>query len=140
MDELANRLREDAEQIRADVSPALERRIHASLEAIKPEKPVEPPKPRTPLFWLVSSLTGLAAAVAVIAIVNRAPTDTAEPMIVQTPPVVMKDLPTLPLNVRNAMTTSPLERELTNLQSDLEKARRAVQEDVEKIYDPDDTP
>jgi BMFP domain-containing protein YqiC len=139
MDEFANRLREDATRIRADVNPELERRIRASLESVTPEKAAPKRTPRPPLFWLASTLTGLAAAIALIVVINRPISEPAEAVVVQTP-VMLPDLPRLPLKVRNAMTTSPLEQELSNLQSDLEKARRAVKEDVEKVYDPADTP
>jgi hypothetical protein len=38
------------------------------------------------------------------------------------------------LDVRNADFTSPLEEELLNLQSDLEKARKSVREDLDFTF------
>ena len=108
MDEFANRLRDDAERIRADVSPELERRIRASLESVTPERPAPKHAPRPPLFWLASTLTGLAAAIALIVVVNRPVGEPEATIVVQSPPVTLPELPRLPLTVQNAMTTSPL--------------------------------
>jgi hypothetical protein len=69
MDKLAKQLRTDAKQIEVTVSDELDRRINASLQSVKPvEQPPGASKP--PLFWWASTITGIAAAVAVIAIVN----------------------------------------------------------------------
>ena len=137
MDKLATQLRKDADDIHVEFSPQLDNRIRASLEAVEQARPPEPQVAQSPGFWWASSLTGLAAAVLVIMIVNSdsGPTpaetmaeDTGSDTALQLP-----ELPAFPLKVEQAMTTSPLEQELTNIQSDLEKARQKVEEDVEKL-------
>ena len=68
------------------ISEQLDDRIRASLENIEPRKARQPErKPRPPSFWWASSLTGVAAAIALIAIVNlQSPTPgtpTTEPAV-----------------------------------------------------------
>ena len=70
MDKLKEALREDAAAIDATVSAELDDRIRASLEGVQPERP-NAPRPRRGLsMWWASSLTGVAAAAAVIAVIN----------------------------------------------------------------------
>ena len=67
MDKLARKLREDAATIDAEISAQLDSRIQASLIAMEPESAqrLQPSRRRRPVsFWLASSLTGVAAAVA----------------------------------------------------------------------------
>lgn len=128
MDKLANQLRRDAEEINVTVSDELERRIDASIRAAAPvvERPQSPPA-RPPLFWWASSVTGFAAALAVIAIVNwQGGEGEAVPAIVP----VAELQPPIALNLEAAMVTAPLEEELENLQSDLEKAKEKVRRDI----------
>ena len=126
MDKLAKQLREDAEKINVTVSDELDRRIEASLHAVTPATEREVPRARPPLFWLASTLTGVAAALAIIAILNV--TEQQQPAI---EPTTMADLyPGLDLNMRNAVTVSPLEEELENLQKDLKRAEEKVKEDI----------
>ncbi len=136
MDRLAERLRKDAADIHVDVSPELDNRIRASLAGITPEAPREEQPRHPPWFWWASSLTGLAAAVAVIAIINTGgPTTPASmPVAATQTDIVLPELPALPLKAEQAMSISPLEQELSNIQSDLEKARDAVSEDVRQIF------
>ena len=136
MDKLAARLRKDAADIHVDVSPELDNRIRASLTGITPEAPREEKPRHSPLFWWASSLTGLAAAVAVIAIVNTGgPSSPASVPVASTQPdIALPELPALPLKAEQAMSISPLEQELSDIQSDLEKAREAVSEDVRQIF------
>jgi hypothetical protein len=125
MDKLAQRLRADADRIDVEVSAELEQRIEASLRAVEPAKARPRPVVRPPWFWLASTLTGVAAAVAVIAIVNWQTVQ--EPL----PPMpVAAVTPMIDLNAEAAMLTSPLQQELENLQSDLKKAEEKVRRDI----------
>ena len=133
MDKLANRLREDAERIECTVSGQLDDRIRASLENITPQEPAQPArKPRPLTFWWASSLTGVAAAIALIAVVNlQGPTPgvpTTEPV---SQPLV---IPSIEWQAETAVLVSPLEQEYENLQSDLEKAEEAVRQDIERLF------
>ena len=136
MDKLAERLRKDAADIHVEVSPELDNRIRASLTGITPEAPRDEKPRHSPLFWWASSLTGLAAAVAVIVIVNTGgPTSPASvPVAATQTDIVVPELPALPLKAEQAMSISPLEQELSDIQSDLEKARDAVSEDVRQMF------
>jgi hypothetical protein len=113
MDKLAKRLRDDAARIDVNISDELDRRIEASLLAVTPEmadqRSVTPARP--PMFWWASTMTGVAAAVVVIAIMNW-----------QAPQQPAADVP---LNL-----TNPLQEELDNLESDLKKAEEKVRRDI----------
>jgi len=132
MDKLARQLRDDAERIDASISPELDARISASLHAVTPVKEGQTQnRPRSWSFWLASSLTGAAAAIAAIAIVNMRQPETAEPAAVA---VAEQDssytVPVFDLRAETAVLTSPLSEELQALQSDLKKAEQKVREDV----------
>ncbi len=140
MDNLAKQLREDAAAINVDVSPQLDTRIRASLESVTQERPQPATRPepsRSSGFFLASSLTGLAAAVLVIVIVNTNTVETTDGTVADNSGSTLQlpELPRLPLHVEEAMTTSPLEQELQNFQSDLQRAAKAVEDDVERIID-----
>ena len=131
MDKLAEQLKQDAGRIDAPVSEELERRIEASLHAIEQERPDSPrPAPRPASFWWASSLTGIAAAIAVIAILNSLePSDSTS----GTEPTAVVDNwepPIIDLKTQPAMLTKPLRQELEDLQSDLKKAEEKVKEDM----------
>ena len=133
MDNLAKRLREDAAQIECAVSEQLDDRIRASLENVQPQQPAQPErKARPPGFWWASSLTGVAAATALIAIVNlqnpTPGTPTTEPV---SQPLV---IPSIQWQAETAVLVSPLEQEYENLQSDLEKAEEALRQDIERLF------
>lgn len=129
MDKLAKQLRTDAERIDVSVSDELDRRIDASLRGVTPE--AEKPSrvvAKPPLFWWASTLTGVAAAVAVIAIVNwQAPT---EQPVSATPVNIVAAVPVIDLKTEAAMLTGPLQEELDKLQSDLKKAEEKVKRDI----------
>jgi hypothetical protein len=127
MDKLARQLREDARRIDVTVSDDLDRRIEASLRAARPEaRRQAPPPARPPLFWWASTVTGLAAALAVIGIVNWQ--ERKEPLPV---PVSIAELqPPIELKMETAKLTAPLEEELEALQSDLKKAEEKVRRDI----------
>ncbi len=128
MDKLARQLQEDAQRIEVSVSDELERRIDASLRAVTPELESPPPAPATrpPLFWWASTITGVAAAIAVIAIVNWRAPDPLDPP----PASVAAAIPSIDLKVEAAMLTGPLQEELDRLQSDLKKAEEKVRQDI----------
>ncbi len=129
MDKLAKRLRDDAASIDAKISAELDHRIQASLQGIEPERtrPASRPARRYSRWW-ASSLTGIAAAIAVIAIINL---ERPGPEPIVSNPVQPLVLPIINLKVEAAMLTSPLQQELEDLQSDLRKAEQAVREDIE---------
>lgn len=140
MDEFEKRLKRDAAAIEADVSPELRARIDASLRGIDPLKPAGRTATTPASLWWASSLTGLAAAVMVIALVNWNQPD-AEPV----PAAPVADMPTVPpdsvlaeppplLDIRTADFASPLEEELVKLQSDIEKARESVRQDLDFTF------
>jgi hypothetical protein len=133
MDNLAKRLREDAARIECAVSGQLDDRIRASLENIAPQEPVRPErKPRPLTFWWASSLTGVAAAVGLIAIVNL---QGSNPGIPTTEPVTQPlVIPSIEWQAETAVLVSPLEQEYENLQSDFEKAEEAVRQDIERLF------
>jgi len=128
MDKLAKQLRTDAERIEVTVSDELDRRINASLRAVQPEELLPgPAASKPPLFWWASTLTGVAAAVAVIAIVNWQVPD--EP-VSATPSNIVAAVPTIDLKAESAMLTGPLQDELDKLQSDFQKAEEKVKGDI----------
>ena len=133
MDELARKLREDAAKIDADVSAQLESRIQASLNAVEPDALRQRKPQRRPVsFWLASSLTGVAAALAVIVVLNLGdtPEPAAVPLVVANTPTPQIAVPALNLEVEAAMLASPLAQELEDLQADLKKAEELVRGDV----------
>jgi len=129
MDNLAKQLREDAANIDAEISVELDSRILASLHNVTPESAKPRPRVvRSPSFWWASSLTGVAAALGVIAIINL---DRPGPPPLQVQePVAHFVVPELDLEVEAAMLTSPLAEELARLQADLRRAEAAVRDDV----------
>ena len=134
MDKLAQRLREDAARIDVTVSDELDHRIEASLRAVTPETEAARDRVvRPPLFWWASTITGVAAAVAVIAVLNwQMPADPLAPVPMRTTtPVPIAELAPMPdLKTEAAMLTAPLQQELENLQSDLKKAEEKVKRDI----------
>jgi len=128
MDKLAKQLRADAELIEVTVSDELDRRINASLQAVTPvEQSAGPVASKPPLFWWASTLTGIAAAIAVLVIVNWQVPD--EP-VSATPSNIVAAVPSIHLKAESAMLTGPLQDELDKLQSDLKKAEEKVKRDI----------
>lgn len=135
MDKLEQALRDDAAKIRAEVSPELDDRIRASLENVAPVRPEASERPRRPMsWWWTSSLTGVAAAIAVIAMINvldREP----EGANIDTGIAALNDPGMEPLalpewSAHAAVMADPLEKELEDLESDLRKARDVVRRDL----------
>jgi len=137
MDKFDKRLKEDAAAIRAEVSPELKARIDASLHGVEPIRPVGDGRSSSARLWWASSLTGIAAAILVIVLVNFDAPDPvpAEPVAETTVPDAAETPFLAPmLDVRTAEFTGPLEEELVNLQSDLEKARETVRKDLDFTF------
>lgn len=135
MDKLAEQLKRDAESIDVDISDELDRRITASLRSVSPEgAPQEAPRKRPAIFWWASSLTGAAAALVLISVLDaRSGRDELPSVDHGTSPVAMAETPATPIidwNAESAMLTSPLRQELNDLQSDIEKARKKAREDI----------
>ena len=119
-------LREDAAKIDVEVSAQLDDRIRASLQGVTPERPgesVPPVKPRS--MWWASSLTGVAAAAALILVVNLNGPEPVAPQNHIVVPVLTPDL-----IFERAMMTEPLEQELEDLEADLKKAEEAVKKEI----------
>jgi hypothetical protein len=140
MDDLERRLREDAEAIRAEVPPQLTARIASSVRGAR----ALPPARREfgwPL-WLAASLTGAAAAAVAIVALNRGSMDTAArppagavaDSVPDSVPNYILEFEQLPLHAKTADLTAPLEEELRNLRSDLERARENVQQDLDFTF------
>ena len=139
MDSLERRLKEDAGRIEVRISPELDERLRASLEAAEPlRRPAPASRPRW--FWWASSLTGAAGALLVIALVNFRSAPEA-PATVASPPSPALLRPAL--DVRPAVMLGPLESELDNLKRDLARAEAVLREDVDRIFgapEPDPAP
>jgi len=139
MDEFERRLKQDAEDISGGISPELRTRIDASLRAMEQIRPV--PESRAPgmNLWWASSLTGLATAVIVIALINwnqpaTVPLPAAEAANETVPDYVDEIQSFYPPRLKTAEFTNPLEEELVRLQADIEKARESVKEDIDFTF------
>lgn len=140
-DPLATALRQDADRIRAALSPGLERRIDAAL-ARSLQVPATPAR-REPWIrpWLAGSLSGVAVAAAIVLLAGRLderlPTATPAPQSVAgqvVPDYITLLHQQLPLRAETADLTAPLEKELENLQSDIEKARENLERDLRLAF------
>lgn len=132
MDPFERRLRDDAARIPADISPELDARIEATLRAAVPAKPARLSRKGAHWsLWWASSLTGLAAALVLIAVLNLWPTTASPP---NGPPTVVGPATvatmTPLLRAEAVVLTAPLEQELDDLEADLRKAREVVREDL----------
>jgi len=132
MDKLAKQLKDDATRIDVRVSDEFDRRMAASLEGITPEVPDAPRvRQRPAAFWWASSLTGVAAALVLIGVINsQSQVDDAEVVPAMTSPVSMATIPTIDWKAESAMLTRPLQRELEDLQADLKKAEEKVKKEI----------
>lgn len=131
MDEMDERLRRDADKIEAPVPPELSARIRATLKSVTPAR--RRTRAMMPLgVWVAASLSGAAAALLVFLLLPRAepPARRPEPLA-QSAPLPRSIAQEFPLEVRTAELTGPLEEELANLQSDIEKARERVRDDLD---------
>lgn len=138
MDEFEKRLKRDAAALDAEVSAELKARIDASLRGVEPIRPATPASSSSVGLWWASSLTGLAAAVAVIVLLNwnrQEPLPPPADMSVHTVPADTETPLTKPfLDVRTADFASPLEEELLKFKADIEKARESVRQDLDSTF------
>ena len=140
MDEFENRLKRDAEDIRAGVSPQLTSRIDASLRSTEQIQPVPESSASSINLWWASSVTGLAAAIIVIVLINwnrpSAELVPVEPVADRTVPAAVDELQGFnpPRLIKTADFASPLEEELVRLQADIERARVTVKEDIDFTF------
>ncbi len=137
MDKFEQRLKRDADNIRAEITPDLRERVDASIRGTQRIKPVpDATSPGINLWW-TSSLTGLAAAVIVIVLINWnrpvAEPVPVEPVAHRTVPRAIDELQGFspPRLIKTAEFTTPLEEELARLQADIERARATVRKDIE---------
>jgi hypothetical protein len=135
MDKLAKRLKDDAARIDVQVSDELDRRITASLQGISPAVPAASESAeagqRPVIFWWASSLTGVAAALVLIAVLSSPTQIEDAPLVSQEiSPVSVTTLPTIDWKTESAMLTRPLQRELEDLQADLKKAEEKVKKEI----------
>jgi len=142
MDEFENRLKHDAMDINAEISAQLAARIEASLQAVERIEPARQNHSATSNLWWASSLTGLAATAAVIALLNWNRPDPVpvlpEQTVFQVVPDAREYLQQIqgrfPLRTETADFTHGLEDELTRLQADFEKARENVNRDIDFAF------
>lgn len=139
MDELTKRLKKDAAAIQADVSPELAARIAASMQASERETSSADVPARHHAFWWASSLTGMAVAAIVLALLNwntaKEPLEVPEPPFASVVPESVRQLNrNFALRVENADFSEPLEDELEKLKADLEKARNNVRRDLRDTF------
>jgi len=127
MDDFQRRLKRDAGAIEARVDPALRRQIEAELADARRARPPAARRPAPLIAW-ASVTAGLAAAAILVLSVNRAPQVDA-PVSAVTPPA--NGTTAIPgLRLETVSLTRPLEKELTLLRSDLEKARDTIEDDI----------
>lgn len=128
MDKLAKRLHDDADKIEATISVELDERIQASLRGISPAPARRPESPSHPFsMWWASSITGVAAAVAIIAVINM---QQPEPELMTEPAEPSLAVPFVDWHTKTAVLTSPLQQEYEDLQADLKKAEQALKDDI----------
>jgi len=127
MDDFQRQLKSDARAIKARVDPALRRRIDADLKDPRRARPPAGRRPAALIAW-ASVTAGLAAAALLFLSVNRAP-EVEAPVATVTPPV--NGTTAIPgLRLETVSLTRPLEKELTLLRADLEKARDTIENDL----------
>ena len=131
MDAFGKRLKQDAACIDASISPELEERLKASVYSTGREVPERRPRSTTGGLWWASSLTGVAATLAIVAVVNLSG---PEPEVgITEPPQQAFSVPQFDWKTKPAMLTQTLEQELVDLQSDLKKAEQTVRDDIDEI-------
>lgn len=142
MDEFEKRLKRDAQGIDADLSPQLASRIEASLRSVERIESLREKGSATSNLWWASSLTGLAAAAAVIALLNWnrpnpepvLPEQTAFAVVPDAREYLQQIQGRLPLRAETADFKHGLEDELVKLQADFEKARENVNRDIDFTF------
>jgi hypothetical protein len=131
MDKLAEQLKDDAARIDVQISDAFDRRMTASLQGVRPEMADVPRVRRPAAFWWASSLTGVAAALLLIAVFNtESPVDDTPVVPPALSPVSVAAIPRIDWKAESAMLTRPLQKELLDLQADLKKAEEKVKKEI----------
>jgi len=132
MDKIAKQLKDDAARIDVRISDELDRRISASLQGVTPEIPeTDTARQRPATFWWASSLTGVAAALLIVAMINsQSQTETVPALAPEISPVIVATIPTIDWKAESAMLTRPLQQELEDLQEDLKKAEEKVKREI----------
>jgi len=132
MDKLAKQLKDDAARIDVQISDEFDRRISASLQGVMPEVPeADVVRQRPAAFWWASSLTGVAAALIIVAVINsQSQIESVPAVIAETSPVSVATMPTIDWKAESAMLTRPLQQELEDLQADLKKAEEKVKKEI----------
>lgn len=136
MDKLAEQLRVDAQQIEVTITPELDARLQASLQTVRQERKSSAAangrqSAHTAAFWWASSLSGIAATVAVIAVMNL--TESQPDVAMTEPPAPQYAIPRFTWKPKAAILTESLEQELEDLRSDLKKAEQVVKEDIDNV-------
>ncbi|MGI9204641.1 MAG: hypothetical protein ACR2Q3_11550 [Woeseiaceae bacterium] len=140
MDEFEKRLKQDADAVEASVSPQLRARIDASLRSTERARPTGPETRPASRLWWASSLTGLTATIAFIAVLNMNRSEPPPAVVpvadMPTVPDTARDFPLIPpeLDIQSAEFAGPLEEELLRLRADIEKARNSVREDIDFTF------
>jgi hypothetical protein len=131
MDDLAKQLRQDADQIKVLITPELENRIQASLRSVAQDDGESVKSRQSAWFWWASSVTGVAATLAIIVVVNLSKPE-LETAITE-PPQQTLSVPKFDWKLKPAVLTDTLEQELVDIQSDLKKAEQTVRADIDEI-------
>ncbi len=129
MDDFERKLKQDAGRIPAEITPGLQSRIRASIEAqAAPGKRRRQQAPRR--SWVAAGLATAAVAVLAFALLLDEPRPPAVADVPAAPEYTTTGDRKLPLDIDPAELTTPLEKELEDLRADLEQARRSVAEDM----------
>ena len=143
MDNIEKQLKQDALDIRADVSAEMAARIEASIHATERASATGERRDGSSSRWLFSTLAGVAGALLIIVLINRdgqTVDGLAEPQPTArvVPEVTLHLQDPFPLQAETAVLSEPLtqdlDQELENLKSDLEKARQTVEEDLRRSF------
>ena len=144
MDELKKRLQADAAAIEAVPTPEFERRLDASLAAVREERRDLPVKENASRMWWFSSLAGITAALLIIFLLNlqqpsNVPDANQDPVQVNnstTPEYSPERDPYFNPDAifATGAITEPLEAEMSHLQSDLERVRKTLEEDLDLAF------
>jgi hypothetical protein len=115
----------------------------STREMASAPEPSSRPLAQTTSFWSISSITGLVAAALVLVLMERFNDEPVVPVEATADvdePELSSGIPEewlvgeFPLKLRSADLTWSLEQELLDLQSDLERARKNVEEDVKNSF------
>jgi hypothetical protein len=133
MDNFEKRLKQDAHAIDAEVPAQLRSRINAQLASTVQQRPV--PRQRQPAAWLsVATAAGVAVLGVLLLRGDDPPLEGVEPdatpAFAATPTYTPQQASPLLLQVQPVDVTQPLERELLSLQSDLQRVRASIEQEL----------